>query len=244
MPLSASRSRPRCLSATALPGATSVPVEVVASTAAGADAGRRLKTRGDLVREAGKLRGVQGKGPCMTLIKTMLHPDLPSTEGNVLRRQATRGIILRGESILLLFTERYNDFSLPGGGVDSGEELVVALGRELEEETGARDVQVKDYIGFIEEYRPHWKPAYDLMHMTSHYFVCDIAQDLAEVRMENYEVANGMRPLWVSVDEAYAHNRSVMARGEKTMGLSIQRETFMLEKISRELLQKEALVSS
>lgn len=74
------------------------------------------------------------------------------------------------------------------------------------------------------------------MHMTSHFFVCDVAPELADVRMESYEIANGMKPVWVSVSEAISHNRQVMDRQEKTMGQSIQRETFMLERISRELM--------
>lgn len=176
----------------------------------------------------------------MNLIKELVHPDLASREGRVLRRHAARGIVLREDRILLLFTERYNDFSLPGGGIDEGEDITVALKRELEEETGARDVQVKEHYGFIEEYRPHWKPEYDLMHMTSHFFVCDVAPKLADVRMESYEIANGMKPVWVSVNEATHHNRQVLSRQEKTMGQSIQRETFMLEKISRELLPQPA----
>lgn len=176
----------------------------------------------------------------MKLIKEIIHPELASREGRVLRRHAARGIVLRDDQILLLFTERYNDFSLPGGGIDDGEDITVALKRELEEETGARDVQVGEHYGFIEEYRPHWKPEYDLMHMTSHFFVCEVAARLAEVRMESYEIANGMKPVWISVNEAMQHNRNVMARQEKTMGQSIQRETFMLGKISRELLFQPA----
>lgn len=172
----------------------------------------------------------------MKLLHELIHPELASREGRILRRHAARGIVLREDKILLLFTERYNDFSLPGGGIDKGEDITVALVRELEEETGACDVQVKEHYGFIEEYRPHWKPDYDLMHMTSHFFVCDVAPDLAEVRMESYEIANGMKPVWISVAEAMSHNRQVMARQEKSMGQSIQRETFMLDKISRELV--------
>ncbi|MCL7945518.1 NUDIX domain-containing protein [Marinobacter sp. ATCH36] len=172
----------------------------------------------------------------MKLLQELIHPDLTTREGRTLRRHAARGIVLRKDKILLLFTERYNDFSLPGGGIDEGEEITIALKRELEEETGARDVQVKDHYGFIEEYRPHWKPEYDLMHMTSHFFTCDVAPELADVRMESYEIANGMKPVWISVSEAMSHNRKVMGRQEKTMGQSIQRETFMLEKISRELM--------
>ena len=62
------------------------------------------------------------------------------------------------------------------------------------------------------------------------------AAELADTRMEHYEVANGMRPVWVDVEEALRHNQAVMARQEKTMGQSIQRETFMLELIAREQL--------
>lgn len=178
----------------------------------------------------------------MKLLKEMVHPELVSRQGRILRRQAARGIVLRGEQILLLFTERYNDFSLPGGGVDQDEDIQIALKRELEEETGARDVTVHQHYGYIEEYRPHWKPEYDLMHMTSHFFLCDVAPQLAATRMESYEIANGMKPVWVGVDEALQHNRQVMARQEASMGQSIQRETFMLEKIAADLVSEQVVV--
>ena len=76
----------------------------------------------------------------MKLLQELIHPELATREGRALRRYAARGIVLREDRILLLFTERYNDFSLPGGGIDEGEDVAVALVRELEEETGARDV--------------------------------------------------------------------------------------------------------
>ncbi|MDO8862092.1 hypothetical protein Q6D67_10290 [Haliea sp. E1-2-M8] len=78
------------------------------------------------------------------------------------------------------------------------------------------------------------------MHMTSHFFVCDVAPQLSAVRMESYEIANGMRPIWISVMEAMHHNCQVMSRQEKSMGQSIQRETFMLEQIALELVAEAA----
>ncbi len=171
----------------------------------------------------------------MRLIKKLVHPDVKVATGAILTRRASRGIVLRETSILLLFTERYNDFSFPGGGVADGEDLVDGLRRELEEETGARNVRVKRNYGYIEELRPHWKPGYELMHMTSHFFFCDIDRDLQAPKMEDYETANGMRPVWVDLDAAIAHNRAVMQRQEASMGLSIQRETFMLENLATEL---------
>lgn len=172
----------------------------------------------------------------MQLITELIHPALKSTQGRVFRRQAARGIVLRGEQILLLYTERYNDFSFPGGGVDAEEEIVAGLTRELEEETGARDIRVVQNFGYIEEYRPYWKPEYDLMHMTSHFYVCEIAPQLSPVRMERHEVANGMRPVWIDLHEAIEHNQAVMRRQESSMGQSILRETFMLQKVATEVM--------
>jgi 8-oxo-dGTP pyrophosphatase MutT (NUDIX family) len=176
----------------------------------------------------------------MRLITRLIHPALKTVEGNVLRRQAARGIVLRDQAILLLFTERYNDFSFPGGGIDAGEDLVVGLRRELEEETGAANIRVIGHYGYLEEFRPHWKPDFDLMHMTSHFFTCDVDMKLGEARMEHYERDNGMRPVWVDLREAIAHNRAVMRRQEQSMGLSIHRETFMLEKVADELVDTQA----
>lgn len=177
------------------------------------------------------------------LIKKFLHPDAVAMTdamtgtmtGAILTRRAARGIVMRDRAILLLFTERYNDFSFPGGGVAEGEDLIEGLRRELEEETGASNVRVQRNYGYIEEVRPHWQPAFPVMHMTSHFFFCDIDPALRATKMENYEIANGMHPLWVDIDAAIAHNRGVMERLEATMGLSIQRETFMLEKIAQDL---------
>lgn len=53
--------------------------------------------------------------------------------------------------------------------------------------------------------------------------------------MESYELANGMRPVWIELSDAIAHNHSVMANKETSMRLSIYRETFMLEKVAGEL---------
>ncbi|MFN6980295.1 MAG: NUDIX hydrolase [Brevundimonas sp.] len=171
----------------------------------------------------------------MRLIKKIVHPDAEALTGAILTRRAARGIVLRETSILLLFTERYNDFSFPGGGVPEGEDLIDGLRRELEEETGASNVRVQRDYGYVEELRPHRRAGFDLMHMTSHFFFCDIDPELRAPKMEAYETANGMRPIWVDLDEALAHNRGVMQRLEATMGLSIQRETFMLEELAADL---------
>ena len=47
----------------------------------------------------------------MRLLKSTIHPELKTITGSVFTRQAARGIILDGDNILLLYTERYHDFT-------------------------------------------------------------------------------------------------------------------------------------
>ena len=79
------------------------------------------------------------------------------------------------------------------------------------------------------------------MHMTSHFYQCEVAPQLEPVRMESHEIANGMRPVWINLHEAITHNEAVMQRHESSMGQSILRETYMLRKVASELLMPISL---
>lgn len=99
----------------------------------------------------------------MRLITKMVHPDASGRTGEVLTRRAARCIVLRERSVLMLYTERYNDFSFPGGGVAEGEDMIDGLRRELEEETGASNVRGQRHYGYIEDLRPHRRSGFELM---------------------------------------------------------------------------------
>jgi ADP-ribose pyrophosphatase YjhB (NUDIX family) len=172
----------------------------------------------------------------MKLLDTLIHSGISSMEGNVVKRVAARGIILDGEEILLLYTKRYNDFSLPGGGLNEGEDPLLGLRRELSEETGARNVKVLSHYGLFDEYRPHHKPGADVLYMRSHFFVCSAERELGRPVMEAYEEANGMTPRWMNIHKAIEHNDRVIHGKHASMGLSVQRETYMLKHIARDLV--------
>jgi 8-oxo-dGTP pyrophosphatase MutT (NUDIX family) len=171
----------------------------------------------------------------LKLLQTMVHRSVKQVEGKVYERRAARGIVLDGSKILLLYTKRYNDYSFPGGGVDAHEDLISGLKRELAEEIGASNIEILQEFGYIDEYRPHHKPDYDLIHMLSYFYVCKLDVDFNNTALEDYEVANGMKPVWIDIHEAIAHNKQVMTKQEASMGFSIERETFVLEKIAQML---------
>ncbi len=177
----------------------------------------------------------------MRLLKTAFHPDispndvLPESNCVMIERHAARGIVIKGDDILLLYTQRYHDYSLPGGGIDEGEDEVAGLVRELQEETGAQGIRNVTPFARYDEYRPWYKPDADIIHMISYCYVCEIDDELGDTAFESHEVSNGMKPMWMNIQKAIAHNEDIIANSDKK-GLSIDRETFLLKVILNELV--------
>ncbi|MCG9788833.1 NUDIX hydrolase [Vibrio mediterranei] len=172
----------------------------------------------------------------MRQITTAIHPDIEHLDDKkIIKRNATRAITIDGENILLLFTERYHDYSLPGGGLDEGEDVIAGMVRELEEETGAKNIHSIKPFGIYEEFRPWYKDDADVMHMISYCYSCKVDRELGETAYEDYEVKNGMKAVWVNIHEAIAFNEKTIAESDKK-GMSIERETYLLHLIAKEML--------
>lgn len=164
----------------------------------------------------------------MEFLKKIIHPSLSSLEGVSFKRISARGVLIKDNKILLMFTKRYNDYTFPGGGVDSKENLIEGLKRELLEETGARDIEIIKELGYIEDIRPYHKVQYDYIHEKSYYFLCK-AKEFKDVKLEDYEIRNGMKHVWLSLDDAINHNKDLIKKNPKNLGVTIFRETAMME---------------
>ncbi|KMT65294.1 NUDIX hydrolase [Catenovulum maritimum] len=178
----------------------------------------------------------------MRLLRKATHPDvlkLQSSDIKQFTRKATRAIVLKQEKILMLYTKRYDDYTLPGGGIDEGETIVQGFKRELKEETGAQNIKDIQEFGIYEEFRPWYKGEHNVMHMISYCYLCSIDEEFTATQYEDYETRNGMEPVWINLYDAIKHNQETIARSNKK-GLSIERETFLLEKIAQELVCQPA----
>jgi len=172
----------------------------------------------------------------MQIFKTHYHSTIKSLENkSIFTRLATRSIALKGNKILLMYTQRYEDYSLPGGGLDAGEDKIEGMVRELKEETGAQDIKNIKPFGIYEEYRPWYKPDFDIQHMISYCYTCEINETLGSSKLESYEIKNGMVAKWVDIYEAIRHNKNTMSTSDKK-GMSIERETFLLERIVEQII--------
>ena len=168
----------------------------------------------------------------MEHLKTHYHADITTLDNkSIVTRLSTRSITTQDNLILLMYTARYDDYSLPGGGLDEGEDSIEGMMRELNEETGAQDIKNIKPFGIYEEYRPWHKAAYDIQHMISYCYTCDVNTTLGVNNLEDYETNNGMKPVWIDINEAILHNKKTMATGDKK-GMSIERETYLLSLIA------------
>ncbi|WP_159653135.1 NUDIX hydrolase [Vibrio atypicus] len=172
----------------------------------------------------------------MRHLKTTVHPDIEHLDDKIIfKRNAARAIVLDGEDILLLYTERYHDYTIPGGGLDEGEDVIAGMVRELEEETGALNIHSIKPYGIYEEFRPWHKDNADVVNMISYCYTCKIDRELGETAYEDYEIKNGMKAVWMNIHEAIAHNEQTIAESPKK-GMSIERETLLLHLIAKEML--------
>lgn len=173
----------------------------------------------------------------MKHLRTHYHQDIDTLKDkSVFTRLATRAIAIKGKSILLMYTARYEDYSLPGGGLDGDEDQISGMIRELTEETGAQNVRLIEPFGIYEEYRPWYKPDHDIQHMISYCYTCEIDQKLGKPQLEHYETNNGMKAGWINIHKAIEHNKETIANSTKK-GMSIERETFLLELIAKRIDQ-------
>ncbi len=169
----------------------------------------------------------------MRLIKSTVHPDISDLTAVTTVRNAARGIVLKEQKILLVYTQRYQDFSLPGGGINHNEDNISALKRELAEETGAQNLRNIKAFGCFEEFRPSNKGSSDIVQMISYCYRCDIDDQLRPPQFEAHEIKNGMSVHWMDIDRAIEHNLETLAHSDK-QGLSILRETYLLQLIAKE----------
>jgi 8-oxo-dGTP pyrophosphatase MutT (NUDIX family) len=138
----------------------------------------------------------------MKLFKTIRDQDFgldtpPSTEKR--ERRASRVIVFDEErNVAILKVAKRGFHKLPGGGIDEGESIVDALRRETIEEVGCELANIEE-LGMVEEFRDKFG-----LHQISYCFVGDVIGEKKPPKFEPGEIADGMVPVWLKLDEAIA----------------------------------------
>ena len=90
----------------------------------------------------------------MKLIAEITDKDILGTDGlsSAEPRYTARAIVKNGDLYAVMYAERFHLYSLPGGGVDDGEDVIAALKREILEETGCTCGKISE-LGIVKENR-------------------------------------------------------------------------------------------
>ncbi len=144
-------------------------------------------------------------------------------------REACRGIVLKGTSVLLSYETLTDQWMLPGGGLESGEDEKACCIREVAEETGIL-IRPSDCVLEIDEYYEDWK-------YVSRYFFGEIIGS-AEISLTDREKEVGMEPRFLPLTEIYeifSQHASFAATDEMRRGMYLREYRALQELLWDEL---------
>ena len=122
-------------------------------------------------------------------------------------RQTSRGLMVRGDEILMSYEEGNDIWEIPGGGLEDGEDHIECCAREVLEETGMI-VNVGEHVLTVTEY-------YDEARMIHRYFICDIIGK-GEMNPTEYERKVNAHPVWIKFEELLPILKNGADADEKT----------------------------
>ena len=112
-------------------------------------------------------------------------------------RITARAIVKNQDGLYaVMYADKFKLQSLPGGGVEDGEDVLTALRREVYEETGCVCDEIQE-LGIVSENRA----SLDYTQI-NHYFVVTTNQTSCENHLTELEQANRTVVKWVAFDEA------------------------------------------
>ena len=126
-------------------------------------------------------------------------------------RKTVRGVICRDGQYLTVLS-KYGDYTFPGGGIEAGETQLSALIREVREETGCHVLPDSARLICVTHERRRGNRA-DLLVMDSYYYACDVGKEADAPQLTASEIADEMRPVWVSPETALTAARALVHQG-------------------------------
>lgn len=119
------------------------------------------------------------------------------------------GIYMEGGRLLVINKNGgpyKNRFDLPGGSLEEGESLSVAMRREFKEETGI-EIEIIKNLGVIDFFLPwKWKDFTDVHHIAVYYLVKKIGGKISVP--EQFEGQDSLGAVWVTEKDVSIDNAS------------------------------------
>ena len=136
----------------------------------------------------------------MKCIKRITDKEVLGTEGlSYSEPRITARAILKNSNGMyaVMYSEKFNLYSLPGGGVEAGEDIAIAMQREIWEETGCNIISITP-LGYVEENRAHCDYT-----QIDYYYVLETDDLSFHQHLTKNEIKNNTTVMWLNAEEAY-----------------------------------------
>ena len=141
-------------------------------------------------------------------------------------RPSVRGILVRGETVAMVHSLKYDYYKFPGGGIEEGESKLDALCREVREEAGLQ-VRPDSVTEFGLVRRIEQRDQKYIFLQDNLYYLCQAEDALAVQELDDYEAEERFTLEWVTPKQAIDVNRN-RPHGPKNPHM-IEREARVLE---------------
>ncbi len=134
----------------------------------------------------------------MELIAFLNLEEVPEEESKTFQnRTAVRAVLFDEDNrIALMHVSKKGYYKLPGGGVDEGEELALALERECLEEAGC-SIDILHELGRVDEVR-----RMQSLVQTSFNYIGRVRGEKRIPALTESEAADGFEIVWLGLEEA------------------------------------------
>ena len=142
------------------------------------------------------------------------------TRSRAKQETSAGGVVFRmaqGEPLFLLIRDSYDNWGFPKGHVEPGERPDAAAAREVLEETGLPELDVRGEIETIDWY---FRFRGRLIHKVCHFFLMETSHETTSPQRAEGITACRWVPYEEAIDEvSYANARSVLRRAYEMVGV-------------------------
>lgn len=151
------------------------------------------------------------------------------------RRPSVRGIIIKDNKVAMVYSNKYDYYKFPGGGIESNEDIITALKREVLEETGLTviDSSVEEY-GSVLRIQKSRVGENEIFEQENFYYLCQTEDSAISQKLDDYELDEGFELQYVYPEHAILVNR--MHSHDIYDLMLIERESKVLECLIKEKL--------
>ncbi len=168
-------------------------------------------------------------------MKQLFEIDLKDYENDykVFKRPSARAVILNGDTIALVYSQKEKYYKFPGGGIHWDEDKIEALIREVREEVGLI-VKPQTIVEFGSVMRRQNSNIAEntIFEQENFYYFCECEDCIVEQNLDEYERDAEFVLRYVNIDEAIRVNAEY--RSEDYFNeIMIKRELRVLEMIKQ-----------